>query len=171
MIYVPMPAVHRFHPVMRWCDARHAQAGLPGALGRADTVEQGKATVGRAATLRSLARSRTWLRLAQMVWAVVVALDMVTFIVTIPSGYRAVQQPCAGSFLCGGAQLSKADWSAMQARGITPRDYATFALAAALALSLLLFAAGYFIAWCKWDDTMALFVSAVFITYAATNFS
>jgi hypothetical protein len=106
-----------------------------------------------------------------MVWAVVVALDMGTFIVTIPSGYKAVQHPCAGSFLCGGAQLSKADWSAMQAHGITPRDYATFALAAALALSLLLFAAGYFIAWRKWDDTMALFVSAVFITYAATNFS
>ncbi|HZC07235.1 MAG TPA: hypothetical protein VE338_16495 [Ktedonobacterales bacterium] len=116
-------------------------------------------------------RSRLWLRAAEITWVVVVALDMAIFMATIPSSYRSVQQPCAGAISCGAVQLSAADWSAMQAHGVTPGSYATYALAVALTLSLLLFATGYFIAWRKWNDPMALFVSAIFITYAATNVS
>lgn len=134
-----------------------------------DKVAQDMVTVGRAAAAQDPARSRRWLRVAHMVWAVVVALDTATFIATIPSSFSAVQQPCAGSNACGAAQLSAADWSGARAHGITPGGYATYALAVALALSLLLFAAGYFIAWRKWNEPMALFVAAVFITYAATN--
>jgi hypothetical protein len=127
----------------------------------------------KAPPTRALESGQRWLRLARVVWVVVVAFDLAMFTLSLGPSYALFQQPCGTSNQaeCGTAQLALADWRAMQAHGISPAAYSAFALGVIVAASLIFFAVGFLIAWRKWGELMGLFVSALLITFGSTGVS
>lgn len=118
-------------------------------------------------------RRRRWLTLARVAWALLVAFDLLMFALSVGPSFALYQQPCVdeANADCSAAQLTLADWRGMQAHGVTPTAYGIFALVVIVSASLIFFAVGFLIAWRKWGDMMALFVSAILITFGSTGIS
>ncbi len=113
------------------------------------------------------------LTLARVAWALLVSFNLVMFVASLGPSFDLFRQPCkdANGADCATGQASLADWRAMQAHGITPDAYALYTLAVIVVASLIFFAVGFLIAWRKWNDMAALFVSATLITFGATGIS
>ncbi|HEU0026548.1 MAG TPA: hypothetical protein VFQ25_05475 [Ktedonobacterales bacterium] len=125
------------------------------------------------ATGGPIAVKSRWLRVAHVVWLLVVLVDVTCFLTSIQPMYALFTQPCPETDAnnCPTGQAPLADWRAMQTHGITPTTFAAFTIVVLVGASLIFFAVGFLIAWRKWGDLMGLFVSAVLITFGSTGIS
>jgi hypothetical protein len=111
--------------------------------------------------------SRRLLLFAQFGWSVAILIDAALFVSGVHALFAVVHQPCSASgAACMPAQLSLADFRALGGPGPTLNAYVVYALVTVVTASLVWAAVGVLIAWRKWGDPMALFVSLVLITYA-----
>ena len=116
---------------------------------------------------------RRWLRIAQVVWALVALTDFASFISSVQPTYELFLQPCLDPQTdnCPTGQAPLADLRAFHAQGISSMAWALAMLGVIVGVSLLYFASGILIAWRRWNDLMGLFVSAVLITFGSTGMS
>ena len=132
-------------------------------------------------TVRSLARSavthtsasfptqpsRRLLLLAHIGWSVAILIDAAFFLFSIPAFFTVLHLPCVTSGVgCIPAQLSLADFRALGGPGPGLDAYVVYALVTVVTAALIWAAVGALIAWRRWADPQALFVSLVLITYA-----
>ena len=126
-----------------------------------------RSAVARASSPSAQSHSGRWLRFAHLGWSVAVVIDADLFLCCIPALYTVLHRPCATSAVgCIPAQLSLADFRALGGPGPGLDAYVVYALVMVVAVALIGAVVGALIAWRKWDDPMALFVSLVLITFA-----
>ncbi len=120
-----------------------------------------------------LERGRPWLRIAQVMWAVVVISDLMGFSLSLQPTYGLFLKPCHNPQTdnCPPGQASLADLRAFQAQGVSPTVYALYTLGVIVFVSLLYFISGFIIALRRRGDLMGLFVSVVLITFGSTGIS
>jgi hypothetical protein len=111
--------------------------------------------------------SRRFLRFAHLGWIVAIFIDAAVFVFSVPALFAVLHRPCAASVLgCIPAQLSLADFRALGGPGPAFNAYVTYAFLTVVTSALVWFAVGALIAWRKWNDPQALFVSLAMISYA-----
>lgn len=126
-----------------------------------------RSAVARASSPSAQSRSGRSLRFAHLGWSFAVFIDVVLFLCCIPALSTVLHRPCTISGVgCIPAQLSLADFRALGGPGPGLDAYALYALVTVVAAALICGVVGTLIAWRKWGDPMALFVSLVLITYA-----
>lgn len=126
-----------------------------------------RSTVARTSSPFPTRPSRRLLLFAHLGWSFAVFIDVVVFLCCIPALSTVLHRPCTNSGGgCIPAQLSLADFRALGGPGPGLDAYALYALILGVAAALIWGVVGALIAWRKWDDPMALFVSLVLITYA-----
>ena len=99
---------------------------------------------------------------AIVLWAVLVVVSLLTFVVSVPLGYQAYQVPCDGE-LCLVDQLTAEGVAAQAALGLSPRFYAVYSVVLAVGTVLVTSGTGLLIAWRRPREPMALFVSATLV--------
>lgn len=113
-----------------------------------------------------------WLPAAHVIWWLVVALDVVSFIAGVPGLYVALHQPCLdqATIDCSFAQAPLADYQIWLDQGWLP-TFVIFQMTVVLLSSLISFVVGGLVAWRKWRDPMLLVISLVLVTFGATGIS
>ena len=107
------------------------------------------------------------LLLARLGWSVTILVDVAIFVFSVPALYTLLHRPCPSpTVACLPAQLSLVDFRALGGAGPRLEAYVVFALVTVVTTSLVSTAVGALIAWRKWGDPMALFVSLALITNA-----
>jgi signal transduction histidine kinase len=109
------------------------------------------------------------LLLARIGWCLGVIAYGAFFAIGIPTTFGQLHHPFCGGPNCNNAQLAPADFRALGGPSAATDAYAVFALSVIVAASLVFFAVGSLIAWRKWNDPMALFVSFVLIRLGANG--
>jgi hypothetical protein len=126
-----------------------------------------RSAVARTSSPFSTRPSRRLLLFAHLGWSVAILIDAALFVFSVPALFAVLHQPCPASGVgCIPAQLPLADFRALGGPGPTVNAYVVYALVTVVTASLICAAVGALIAWRKWGDPMALFVSLVLITYA-----
>lgn len=110
--------------------------------------------------------SRRWLLFAHLGWSVAILIDAAYFVFSVPALFAVLHRPCLTSAACIPAQLSLADFRALGGPGPALNTYVIYALVTVVTSALGWIVVGALIAWRKWNDPQALFVSLVLITYA-----
>ncbi len=111
--------------------------------------------------------SRRLLLFAHLGWSIAILIYAALFVSSVPALFAVVHQPCSTSGVgCIPAQLSLADFRALGGPGPTFNAYVVFALVTVVTTSLMWAGVGVLIAWRRWGDPMALFVSLALITNA-----
>jgi signal transduction histidine kinase len=111
--------------------------------------------------------SRRLLPFAHLGWSVVILIDAALFVWSVPALFTVLHQPCSAFRNdCIPAQLSLADFRALGGPGPALNAYVAYALVTVVTAALILAVVGALIAWRRWADPSALFVSLVLITYA-----
>src|SRR3984893_6038612 len=109
----------------------------------------------------------SWLRVVRTLWMVVVLLILCLFIASLPVYFTSVQMICVG--VCAIGQLTIDNVRALQALGISLKDYAIFNLVLTSALALVWFVIGGIIFWRKSDNRMALLAALTLIVFGTSN--
>ncbi|HEV2457726.1 MAG TPA: hypothetical protein VGS80_05120, partial [Ktedonobacterales bacterium] len=107
------------------------------------------------------------LRFAHLGWCAGVLAYGAFFASGVPTTFAQLHHPFCGGPNCNNAQLAPADFRALGGPSAATDAYAVFALSVIVAASVVFFAVGGLIAWRKWNDLMALFVSFVLIQLGA----
>jgi hypothetical protein len=102
-----------------------------------------------------------------VVWILASLVDALLLVFSIPALIAMVHRPCSAD--CIPAQLSLSDFRALGGPGPALNAYVVYVLVTVVAVSLAWGAVGVVIAWRKWSDPMALFVSLVLITFVPVN--
>jgi hypothetical protein len=111
--------------------------------------------------------SRRLLLFAHLGWSVAILIDAALVVLSVPALFAVLHQPCSASDVaCLPAQLSLADFRALGGPGPTLNAYVVYALVTVVTAALIWAVVGALIAWRRWADPKALFVSLVLITYA-----
>ncbi len=117
---------------------------------------------------RTLLHGR-WLLLARCTCALLTILLLAFFIASIPVYFAQLQTVCVQG-ICAQWQLTTIHVRALQSVGLSVGQYAIFTLMLNLFSSLVWFAAGVFIAWCKSDDWLALLTSLLLVMQGTLMF-
>ena len=113
---------------------------------------------------------RRWLLLAHLGWSVAILIDAALFVASIPALITVLHQPCPTPNVgCIPAQLSLADFRALGGTESTLNAYVVYALVTVVTAPLIAAVVGSLIAWRRWADPNALFVSLVLISYAPVS--
>jgi hypothetical protein len=123
----------------------------------------------RAASLAPTGRRERRLRLAHIGWGLGVLACAAVFVAGIPNTFAQLHHPFCNGPSCNEAQLAPPDFRALGGPSAATDAYAVYALAVILAASLVFFAVGGLIAWRKWNEPMALFVSFVLILFGSSG--
>jgi hypothetical protein len=99
---------------------------------------------------------------ARAAWALLFAVTLITFALSVPLGYAAYLVPCSGD-ACFVDQLTAEGVAALAALGLTPHFYAVSAVIMAVASVLVTSSLGLLIAWRRPRDPLALFVSITLV--------
>jgi hypothetical protein len=117
-----------------------------------------------------MGRGRRVLVLIHLGWIIAVLVDAMLLVFSVPALVAVVHRPCSGpANACLPAQLTLADFRALGGSGPALNAYVIYVLVTVIAASLVWAAVGVVIAWRKWNDPMALFVSLVLITFVPVN--
>ena len=126
-----------------------------------------RSTLARTSSPLTTRPSRRLLLFAHLGWVIAVIIDAALVVSDVPALSTVLHQPCAASGVaCMPAQLSLADFRALGGPGPALNAYGVYALVTVVTVSLVSAAVGVLIAWRKWGEPMALFVSLVLITCA-----
>jgi hypothetical protein len=110
-----------------------------------------------------------WLDLARVAWVAVAVLTAGVFVVGIPSEFALLQAPCTDALSCVWVpRLSAHNARELGELGLSTDLFAAYFVAAEVAFMAVSFAIGAAIFWRRSDDTMALLVSLMLITFGAT---
>ena len=110
-----------------------------------------------------------WLVLARVAWVAVAVLTAGVFVVGIPSEFARLQAPCTDALSCVWVpRLSEHNARELGELGLSTELFAAYFVAAEVAFMAVSFAIGGAIFWRRSDDTMALLVSLMLITFGAT---
>lgn len=126
-----------------------------------------RSAVARASSPSAQSRSGRLLLLAHLGWSVAILIDAAFFVWSVPALFAVLHRPCATSGVgCIPAQLSLADFRALGGPGPGLDAYVVYALLTVVTAALIWAVVGALIAWRKWGDPKALFISLALITYA-----
>jgi hypothetical protein len=106
---------------------------------------------------------RRWLVLARGVWLALVILTLAIFFAILPVFLAQLQTPCAGS-ACQYLQLTPGQAETLKGMGLSPGDYAAYALALMLASVVACLGVSTLIVWRRSDDRMAMLVALLLVT-------
>ncbi len=101
-----------------------------------------------------------WLLLARMVWFALVALTLSIYMASLPEYVTELQTVCRFA-ACSLGQLSPDQVVTLQHFGLSVGSYATFMVALATIVALVVFGTGGLIYWRKSDDWMALLFALI----------
>jgi len=135
------------------------------------TSEQGRGVVERntRASPPATTLHGRWLVLARVAWVTVTVLTAGVFVVGIPSEFARLQAPCTDALSCVWVpRLSEHNARELGELGLSTELFAAYFVAAEVAFMAVSFAIGGAIFWRRSDDTMALLVSLMLITFGAT---
>src|SRR6266567_1474149 len=104
-----------------------------------------------------------WLLLARAGWVVLVILTLAIFFAILPVFLAQLQTPCAGS-ACQYLQLTPGQAETLKGMGLSPGDYAAYALALMLASVVACLGVSTLIVWRRSDDRMAMLVAFLLVT-------
>ena len=110
--------------------------------------------------VRRLEGASLWL--VRGLWLALVGGSLLLFVLSVPLGYEIYQQPCAGDD-CFIDQLQPEGLAALEALGLTPRFYAVWSVVLAVASVLVTSGVAFVIAWRRWREPVALFVSLTLV--------
>ena len=111
--------------------------------------------------------SGSWLVAVRTAWVVFVLLILSLFIASLPLYFASVQLICTRA--CTNGQLTLDNVRALQALGISLKNYAIFNLVLAIALALVWFIVGGIIFWRKSDNRMALLAALTLFVFGTSN--
>ncbi|HEX2910973.1 MAG TPA: GAF domain-containing sensor histidine kinase [Chloroflexia bacterium] len=109
-----------------------------------------------------------WLFPARLVWLISVALEIITYLASIPNYYRVTTTLCDGPN-CLQGELDLASLQALTAIGVSPESYALFTLVVRTGPVVLLWLLAGVLFWRKSDDILVLMIGLMLVTY--NNFS
>ncbi len=104
-----------------------------------------------------------WLLLARGLWITLVVLTLAIFFASLPVYVAQLQTPCAGS-ACQYLQLTPEQAETLKGIGLSPGDYAAYALALTLASVVVCLVVSTLIVWRRSDDRMAMLVALLLVT-------
>jgi hypothetical protein len=103
-----------------------------------------------------------WLRVGRVAWLLVVGTALLTFMASVPVGYRVFSTPCAGEG-CLEEQITPEMAQRLAEAGLPPWFYAAYNTALAVGLVLAGTAVALVIVWRRSDEAVALYVSATLV--------
>jgi hypothetical protein len=148
----------------RAAPSRRDEMAVSGSSQTREDAKEGGATAGR--------RNRRWLILSQIAWVVMALLGLIVLIPGIPYfySYVATHTPCLNTpSLSQCISPTPVAFHALQQLGLTISDVAAIELGIVLLMCAIFYATGAIIAWRKWGDGAAVFVSLVLIFYGASG--
>ncbi len=104
-----------------------------------------------------------WIVLARLGWGTLVVLTLAIYFAILPVFLAQLQTPCAGS-ACQYLQLTPGQAETLKGIGLSPGDYAAYALALTLASVVVCLGVSTLIVWRRSDDRMALLVALLLVT-------
>jgi hypothetical protein len=126
------------------------------------TLTEPGSTRGHTAHSRLLAFGR-------VVWWLTTALSIIVFVPSAFQLYVDLQTVCTGKMSCTPIELNSEALRSLHSFGWSPTTYAAFTVGLATFSMAAWMGIGIFIAWRKWNDLMALLVSAQAVTQGVSQ--